>query len=53
MACVITTKEEEHTLAMREAKSKAQELRNQVTALAKMIDTLSGDVKRKVVQRTT
>ena len=43
----IERKDGEHTLATREAKSKSKELRNQVAALAKMIDTLSGEVKRK------
>jgi hypothetical protein len=43
----IERKDEEHALAMREAKSEAKELRDQVAALAKMIDELSGEVKRK------
>ena len=43
----IKRKDEEHTIAMQEAKSEAKELRDQVAALAKMIDKLSGKVKRK------
>ena len=50
---VIEAKDEEHALAMREAKSEAQELRGQVAALAKMIDELSGEVKRKSRRRDT
>ena len=43
----IERKDEEHALAMREAKSEAKELRDQVATLEKMIDELSGGVKRK------
>ena len=43
----IERKDEEHALAMREAKNEAKELRDQVAALAKMIDSLSSEVKRK------
>ena len=43
----IERKDEEHALAMREAKIKAKELRDQVATLEKMIDKLSGGVKRK------
>ena len=43
----IERKDEEHILVMREAKNEAKELRDQVAALAKMIDTLSSKIKRK------
>ena len=43
----IEQKDEEHALAVREAKNEAKELRDQVAALAKMINTLSSEVKLK------
>ena len=48
----IERKDEEHTLAMREAKSKAHELCSQVAALAQMIDKLSAEMKSKPTRRT-
>ena len=43
----IKRQDEEHALAMQEAKSEAKELRDQVAALAKMIDKFLDEVKRK------
>ena len=49
---MIERKDEEHTLPMREVKSEAHELRNQVAALAQMIDKLSTKMKSKPTRRT-
>ena len=48
----IETKDKEHTLAMRETKNEAPELRGQVSALANMIDKLSGKVEQKATRYT-
>ena len=49
---MIKRKDEEHALAMLEAKSEAHELRSQVAALAQMIDKLSAEMKSKPTRRT-
>ena len=50
---IIKAKDEEHALGIQETESKAQELRDQVAALTKMIDKLSGKVKHMAMSCTT
>ena len=49
---IIQQKDEEHALAIKEARSESQELREQIRSFAGMVDKLSGDVKRKFNRQT-